>query len=84
MFGNGRHAWLVISSRLDSRLINRLYSPGRFLVSALLKTMLVRVLLTYDIKLEDEGVRPPDKWFTFAQAPNETAGLMFRKRAVTT
>ncbi|THU83562.1 cytochrome P450 [Dendrothele bispora CBS 962.96] len=65
MFGNGRHA-----------------CPGRFLVSALLKTMLAHVLMTYDVKLEqDDGVRPPDKWFTFAPAPNETASLMFRKRA---
>ncbi|KAJ3720528.1 cytochrome P450 [Lentinula raphanica] len=55
--------------------------PGRFLVSALLKTMLAHVLMTYDIKLEQEGVRPADKWYTFTPAPNQTAGLMFRKRA---
>ncbi|KAJ3982871.1 cytochrome P450 [Lentinula detonsa] len=55
--------------------------PGRFLVSALLKTMIVHVLMTYDIKLEQDGVRPVDKWYTFTPAPNQTAGLMFRKRA---
>ncbi|KAJ4474274.1 cytochrome P450 [Lentinula aciculospora] len=55
--------------------------PGRFLVSSLLKTMLAHVLMTYDVKLEHEGVRPADKWYTFTPAPNQTAGLMFRKRA---
>ncbi|KAJ3812195.1 cytochrome P450 [Lentinula aff. lateritia] len=54
--------------------------PGRFLVSALLKTMLAHVLITYDIKLEHNGRRPTDKWYTFSPAPNQTAGLLFRRR----
>ncbi|KAJ4498835.1 cytochrome P450 [Lentinula lateritia] len=55
--------------------------PGRFLVSALLKTMLAHVLMTYDIKLEHNGRRPTDKWYTFSPAPNQTAGLLFRRRS---
>lgn len=55
--------------------------PGRFFAVAELKTMLAHVLLTYDVKLEQEGVRPADHWFTFTAMPNQTAGLMFRKRS---
>ncbi|THU83561.1 cytochrome P450 [Dendrothele bispora CBS 962.96] len=61
--------------------VGRHACPGRFLVAAILKTMLAHVLLTYDVKLETEGVRPLDEWQgMLAAVPHQTAGVMFRRR----
>ncbi|KZT08274.1 cytochrome P450 [Laetiporus sulphureus 93-53] len=54
--------------------------PGRFLAVSELKTMLAHVLMTYDVRMEDEGVVPPTKWFATALTPNATAAVLFRKR----
>jgi hypothetical protein len=37
--------------------------------------------MTYDIKLENEGVRPPNQWLGDICLPNREAKVMFRKRA---
>jgi hypothetical protein len=55
-------------------------SPGRFFAANELKAMLAHLVLTYDVKLEDEGVRPTDMWFGGACMPNQTAEVLFRKR----
>ncbi|KDQ57928.1 hypothetical protein JAAARDRAFT_34744 [Jaapia argillacea MUCL 33604] len=54
--------------------------PGRFFASNELKAMLAHVVITYDLKLENEGVRPADFYFATACSPNPTAEVMFRKR----
>ncbi|KAJ7356463.1 cytochrome P450 [Mycena albidolilacea] len=51
--------------------------PGRWL-----KTMLAYIVLNYDIKLETEGVRPPDKLFDTLRIPDPKAQVWFRKREV--
>jgi hypothetical protein len=61
--------------------MHNLFSPGRFFAVNELKAMLVHVLLTYDVKLETEGVRPADRWSVLAVTPNPTAMVMFRKRS---
>ena len=57
-----------------------LCSPGRFFAANELKAMLSHLVLTYDIRLEDEGVRPIDLWFGGSCRPNQTAEVLFRKR----
>ncbi|KAJ6516234.1 cytochrome P450 [Mycena sanguinolenta] len=55
--------------------------PGRFFASTALKTMLAHILMTYDVKLEDESAgRPPNQWFAAICIPNGQAKLLFRKR----
>ncbi|KAF8574248.1 cytochrome P450 [Ramaria rubella] len=54
--------------------------PGRFFAANELKAMLAHLLLTYDIKLENEGVRPANQWFAFACVPNPKGRVLFRKR----
>ncbi|KZT30762.1 cytochrome P450 [Neolentinus lepideus HHB14362 ss-1] len=54
--------------------------PGRFFAANTMKTMLAHLVLTYDVKMENEGVRPPDRWFGPASGPNATAKVLFRKR----
>lgn len=55
-------------------------SPGRFFAVNVLKGMLAHIVINYDIKLEEEGVRPPNKWFGLTLIPDPTAKLLFRKR----
>lgn len=56
--------------------------PGRFFAVNIMKTMLAHVVTTYDVKLEKEGERPPDRWIGPASAPNGSAKVLFRKRQV--
>jgi hypothetical protein len=42
--------------------------------------MLAHVVLNYDVKLENEGVRPANTWFANSCVPNPKAEVMFRKR----
>lgn len=55
-------------------------SPGRFFAANELKAMLAHLVLNYDVKLENEGVRPPNFWFISSCSPNLTAEVLFRKR----
>ncbi|KAJ7122773.1 cytochrome P450 [Mycena epipterygia] len=46
-----------------------------------LKAMLAHILLSYDVRLEDESAgRPPNQWFAAICIPNGSANVMFRKR----
>ena len=55
--------------------------PGRYFAACELKLMLAHVVMTYDVKLEVEGVRPPDMWIMNSCIPNPNAKVLFRKRA---
>ena len=56
------------------------YSPGRFFAANELKAMMAHIVMNYDVKFEDEGVRPPNMWFGINVVPDPTAKVMFRKR----
>ena len=55
--------------------------PGRYFAACELKLMFAHIVMTYDVKLEVEGVRPPDMWVMTACVPNQNAKVLFRKRA---
>ena len=55
--------------------------PGRHFAACELKLMFAHILMTYDVKLEIEGVRPPDMWVMTSCVPNPNAKVLFRKRA---
>jgi len=46
----------------------------------MMTTMMAYLVLNYDMKLENDGVRPPDEWFLMNCAPNRTAEILFRRR----
>ncbi|OBZ75703.1 Ent-kaurene oxidase [Grifola frondosa] len=54
--------------------------PGRFFATLELKCMMAFTLLRYDVKMENEGVRPPDTWFGPACVPSLSAEVLFRLR----
>ncbi|KAJ7835138.1 cytochrome P450 [Mycena olivaceomarginata] len=54
--------------------------PGRFFAATELKAIMAHIVLTYDVKAEVEGVRPPDNVFGTRITPNATGRVQFRKR----
>ncbi|KAF8575896.1 cytochrome P450 [Ramaria rubella] len=54
--------------------------PGRFFAANELKAVMAHLVLNYDIKLENEGTRPPNMWFALQCMPNIMAGVMVRRR----
>ncbi|KAJ7839328.1 cytochrome P450 [Mycena olivaceomarginata] len=54
--------------------------PGRFFAATELKAIMAHIVLTYDVKAEVEGVRPPDNVFGTRITPNTTGRVQFRKR----
>nr|BAD94556.1 cytochrome P450 [Phanerodontia chrysosporium] len=54
--------------------------PGRFFAVNELKAILAYMLMHYDIKPEQEGVRPENKSMGLGVLPNPDAKVMFRKR----
>lgn len=84
-FGHGKHAWytnLCLSGPWSNSRSSYILSPGRFFAITELKAMLAHVLVTYDVKFQNEGVRPPNQWFGTTSLPNRNAEIMFRKRFV--
>ena len=71
---------VLVIHRLEFVCIKR--SPGRFLAASELKTMMAHILMNYDVKLEQEGVRPPNMHLAHNRLPNRKAKVLFRKRAV--
>ncbi|EED82919.1 predicted protein [Postia placenta Mad-698-R] len=53
--------------------------PGRFFAANELKAMLAHVAVTYDVKMEKDGVLPPSMWFGTALVPNRKAQSRFRE-----
>ncbi|KIK51006.1 hypothetical protein GYMLUDRAFT_50857 [Collybiopsis luxurians FD-317 M1] len=54
--------------------------PGRFLAVNEVKAIIAHLLLTYDFKLEIEGVMPPVKWFGSGGMQDDKTRLWFRRR----
>lgn len=55
-------------------------SPGRFFAANEMKLIMAQLILMYDIKMKNEGVRPENTWSGFACRPNITAEVLFRRR----
>jgi len=56
--------------------------PGRYFAACELKLMLAHVVMTYDVKLENGGVRPEDLWVVTMCVPNPNAKVLFRRRVL--
>ena len=41
--------------------------------------MLAHIVMTYDVKLEIEGVRPPDMWIMNSCVPKPNVNVLFRQ-----
>ena len=83
-FGHGKHAWYDAPPLLcDVRLSNTCSfdSPGRFFAAIQLKSILAHIVVTYDVKLEDNATRPRSLHFGTSIVADPRASVLFRKRA---
>ena len=55
--------------------------PGRYFAACKFKIMLAHTVLNYVVKMENEGLRPPDVWLASSCIPNLKSKVMLRKRA---
>ncbi|KIM39577.1 hypothetical protein M413DRAFT_447055 [Hebeloma cylindrosporum] len=74
----------IVTTGLDSLAFGygRHACPGRYFAACELKLMFAHAVMNYDVKLEDEGVRPKDMWVASSCVPNPKAKVMFRKRVL--
>ena len=85
-FGLGKHAWCVtgtfwtLCSSSYFFLGGGSFSPGRFFAAIELKAMLAHIVVSYDVKLENEGKLPPNQWIAGTCLPNLNTNVMFRRR----
>lgn len=47
-----------------------------------MKVMMAHLILNYDIKMKDEGVRPANIYEGFSCRPDANAHVLFRKRQI--
>ena len=56
--------------------------PGRHFAACKLKIMLTHTVLNYKVKMENEGMRPPNVWLASSCIPNPKGKVMFCKCAM--
>ena len=56
--------------------------PGHYFAACKLKIMLAHTVLNYDVKMENDGVRPADVWLASSCIPDLKGKVMFCKRAM--
>ena len=56
------------------------YSPGRFFAVTMMKMIMAHLLLNYDIKAIEDGVRPKNITLGSVITPDPRAKLLIRKR----
>ena len=82
-FGLGKNVWYDLASSIFYRDLLAgyfLYSPGRFFAAIELKFMLAHLLVTYDVKLEDNTTHPQSWHIGTYIAANPRAKVLFRNR----
>ena len=72
-------AFLPLSST-DFLLTDDFVSPGRFFAASELKIMLAHVVVTYDVRLEDDAMYPASWHIGTFIAANPRANVVFRNR----
>lgn len=75
-----KHQMITPNSQYVFFGIGRHACPGRFFAVNELKTLLAHLLMTYDVKFENEGVLPEMQWYGVSSIPNREAEVLFRKR----
>ena len=77
---NARHQ--IVSTSVDFLAFGagKHACPGRFFAANEIKGLLAHLLVTYDIKMKEEGVRPPNLYISSSVVPDEKAEVCFRRR----
>jgi len=56
--------------------------PGRFFAAIELKCLMAYLVIHYDVKTVEDGVRPPDEWVGPICSPAKDAKILFRRRQI--
>ncbi|KAI6039989.1 cytochrome P450 [Pisolithus marmoratus] len=75
-----RHQMVALSPNMLSFGLGTHACPGRFFAATVLKTMLAHIVMSYDVKLEDDKPRLNTLRRGRSIVPNPAAKVMFRKR----
>ncbi|KAI6103577.1 cytochrome P450 [Pisolithus sp. B1] len=75
-----RHQMVALAPEMLSFGMGKRACSGRFFAATMLKTMLAHVVMTYDVKRENDECSPNSLHIGSAIMPNPTAKVMFRKR----
>lgn len=81
-FGYGPHSWCVVAIgcfKQSESFNGPLFSPGRFIASAIMKLVTAHIIINYDIKLE-QLERPKDRWMGILSYPDPSIKVLFRRR----
>lgn len=54
--------------------------PGRFFAAVEMKAILAHVVVTYDVKMKEDGALPSSRWIFTALIPDQKAKVLFRRR----
>ncbi|KAF8633024.1 hypothetical protein AX15_001616 [Amanita polypyramis BW_CC] len=78
--GGPRHRLVATSADYLAWGYGKYACPGRFFAAVTLKLFLAHLIVNYDLRLEQPGVRPPDFVIEANCFPNSQASVMFRQR----
>ena len=67
---------------MHRELIALYCSPGRFFAANELKALVAFLVVNYDFKVADGGMRPRNVYFAEHVVPDPGAKLLFRKRQI--
>ncbi|KAI6039988.1 cytochrome P450 [Pisolithus marmoratus] len=79
-FEGSRYEMVALSPNSLSFGLGTHACPGRFFAATLLKTVLAHIVMSYDVKLEDDTPHPNSLHVGRFIVPNPTVKVMFRKR----
>lgn len=54
--------------------------PGRIFAEVEMKAILAHVVVTYDVKMKEDGALPSSRWIFTALIPDQKAKVLFRRR----
>ncbi|KAI6039993.1 cytochrome P450 [Pisolithus marmoratus] len=80
-FAGSKHHMVTVTPDMLAFGFGTHACPGRFFAATVLKTLLAHIVISYDVKLEDEKSRPNTLHLGRSILPNPAAKVMFRKRA---
>ncbi|EED78988.1 predicted protein [Postia placenta Mad-698-R] len=61
-------------------VIDEIASPGRIFAEVEMKAILAHVVVTYDVKMKEDGALPSSRWIFTALIPDQKAKVLFRRR----
>ncbi|KAI6039992.1 cytochrome P450 [Pisolithus marmoratus] len=79
-FEGSRHQMVALSPDMLSFGLGKHACPGRFFATTILKTMLAHIVMSYDVKFEDDKPRPNTLRMGNSIVANPTTKIMLRKR----